>query len=132
MPKMALARMIILLKPSTGYTHHQQAMPYTFGSFLMSHFYSLIDDLEILQFAYSLIDKNPLVHDHLGDGDYINCPMTEAEYDRFWRALREAERAPLHNFEEQDARFFEGCLPVEVIAGRGLEALAYRLRNNKP
>jgi len=43
-----------------GYTHHQQAMPYTFGSFLMSHFYSLIDDLEILQFAYSLIDKNPL------------------------------------------------------------------------
>jgi len=43
-----------------GYTHHQQAMPYTFGSFLMSHFYSLMDDLEILQFVYSSIDKNPL------------------------------------------------------------------------
>jgi len=43
-----------------GYTHHQQAMPYTFGSFLMAHFYSLIDDLEILQFTYSFIDKNPL------------------------------------------------------------------------
>lgn len=43
-----------------GYTHHQQAMPYTFDSFLMSHFYSLMDDLEILQFAYSFIDKNPL------------------------------------------------------------------------
>jgi argininosuccinate lyase len=43
-----------------GYTHHQQAMPYTFGSFLMAHFYSLIDDLEILQFTYSFIDKNSL------------------------------------------------------------------------
>jgi len=43
-----------------GYTHHQQAMPYTFGSFLISHFYSLVDDLELLQFTYSFIDENPL------------------------------------------------------------------------
>ena len=43
-----------------GYTHHQQAMPYTFGSFLMAHFYSFMDDLQILQFAYSYVDKNPL------------------------------------------------------------------------
>ena len=35
-------------------------MPYTFGSFLMSHFYSLMDDIELLQFVYKAIDKNPL------------------------------------------------------------------------
>jgi methylenetetrahydrofolate--tRNA-(uracil-5-)-methyltransferase len=59
------------------------------------------------------------------EGDYINCPMTEAEYDQFWRALSTAERAPLREFEEKDARFFEACLPVEVIAGRGRESLAF-------
>ncbi len=59
------------------------------------------------------------------EGDYINCPMTEKEYERFWQALKEAERAPLRDFEEQDANFFEGCLPVEVIAGRGRESLVF-------
>ena len=59
------------------------------------------------------------------EGDYINCPMTEEEYDRFWQALSSAERAPLRDFEELDARFFEACLPVEVIAGRGRQALAF-------
>jgi methylenetetrahydrofolate--tRNA-(uracil-5-)-methyltransferase len=59
------------------------------------------------------------------EGDYINCPMDKDEYQRFWEALVNAERAPLRDFEEQDARFFESCLPVEVIAGRGQEALAF-------
>ncbi len=59
------------------------------------------------------------------DGDYINCPMTEEEYTRFWQALVTAEQAPLHGFEENDARFFEGCLPVEVLARRGENALAF-------
>lgn len=59
------------------------------------------------------------------EGDYINCPLTEAEYERFWTALAAAERAPLRNFEEGDARFFEACLPVEVIAQRGRQALAF-------
>jgi methylenetetrahydrofolate--tRNA-(uracil-5-)-methyltransferase len=59
------------------------------------------------------------------EGDYINCPMTQEEYERFWEALATAERLPLHDFEESDARFFEACLPVEVIAGRGREALAF-------
>lgn len=43
-----------------GYTHYQQAMPYTFGSFLMAHFYSLIDDIKLLLQGYNFIDKNPL------------------------------------------------------------------------
>lgn len=53
-----------------GYSHHQQAMPYTFGSFLMAHFHSLMDDLEILQFVYSFIDKNPL-----GSGTGYGLPV---------------------------------------------------------
>ncbi len=59
------------------------------------------------------------------EGDYINCPMSQEEYERFWEALVTAERIPLRDFEESDARFFEACLPVEVIAGRGREALAF-------
>jgi methylenetetrahydrofolate--tRNA-(uracil-5-)-methyltransferase len=60
-----------------------------------------------------------------GDADYINCPMTEEEYGRFVQALVAAERIPLRDFEREDARFFEGCLPVEVLAARGRDALAY-------
>jgi methylenetetrahydrofolate--tRNA-(uracil-5-)-methyltransferase len=60
-----------------------------------------------------------------GDGDYINCPMTHAEYDAFVAALLTAERIPLRDFERQDRRFFEACLPVEVIAERGHQALAF-------
>lgn len=59
------------------------------------------------------------------DGDYINCPMTEAEYDHFHQALLEAETITLRQFEREDPRFFEGCMPVEVMAGRGREALAF-------
>ncbi len=60
-----------------------------------------------------------------GDADYVNCPMTEEEYDRFVETLVAAERIPLHEFEREDARFFEGCLPVEVLAARGRDALAF-------
>ncbi|MGC9359750.1 MAG: methylenetetrahydrofolate--tRNA-(uracil(54)-C(5))-methyltransferase (FADH(2)-oxidizing) TrmFO, partial [Anaerolineae bacterium] len=63
-------------------------------------------------------------HDQ-GDADYINCPMTEAEYDAFVDALVAAETIPLHEFEREDEHFFEACLPVEVLAKRGHKALAY-------
>ncbi len=59
------------------------------------------------------------------EGDYINCPMTEAEYNRFVDALLSAEVIPLRDFEREDKRFFEACLPVEILASRGWEALAY-------
>jgi methylenetetrahydrofolate--tRNA-(uracil-5-)-methyltransferase len=61
---------------------------------------------------------------HGGD-DYINCPLNEEEYGRFVDALLAAEQIPLHTFETEDPRFFEGCLPVEEIARRGRDALAY-------
>jgi methylenetetrahydrofolate--tRNA-(uracil-5-)-methyltransferase len=58
-----------------------------------------------------------------GEGDYLNCPLEKEEYERFHNALTTGEEVPLHAFEE--ARFFEGCLPVEVLAKRGRLALAY-------
>jgi methylenetetrahydrofolate--tRNA-(uracil-5-)-methyltransferase len=60
-----------------------------------------------------------------GDGDYINCPLNEEEYYRLVDELLDAETIALREFEEQDQRFFEACLPVEVIARRGRDALAY-------
>jgi methylenetetrahydrofolate--tRNA-(uracil-5-)-methyltransferase len=67
------------------------------------------------------------------EGDYINCPMTEMEYETFIDALLIAERIELKAFEremEQGVQagaglFFEGCLPVEILAQRGRDALAY-------
>lgn len=59
------------------------------------------------------------------DGDYINCPLTRQEYDRFVDAVLAAETIELRDFEREDPRFFEGCLPIEQIARRGREALAF-------
>jgi methylenetetrahydrofolate--tRNA-(uracil-5-)-methyltransferase len=59
------------------------------------------------------------------DGDYLNCPFTKDEYNIFIDALLTAERIELRDFEREDAKFFEGCLPIEVLAKRGREALAY-------
>lgn len=58
-------------------------------------------------------------------GDYINCPMDEAEYRAFVAALKAAERIELRQFERDDPNFFEGCLPIEVMAERGENALAF-------
>ena len=60
-----------------------------------------------------------------GEAAYINCPMTREEYDAFIDALLDAKIANLHLEEEKDAKYFEGCMPVEVIAGRGRDTLAY-------
>jgi len=59
------------------------------------------------------------------DGDYINCPMTREEYEAFVAALLAAETAELRDFEREDPRFFEGCLPIEQIAARGPNSLAF-------
>ncbi|KAB2905390.1 MAG: methylenetetrahydrofolate--tRNA-(uracil(54)-C(5))-methyltransferase (FADH(2)-oxidizing) TrmFO [Anaerolineae bacterium] len=58
-------------------------------------------------------------------GDYINCPMSKEEYERFVDALLAGETIELRDFERDDPRFFEGCLPIEQIARRGREALAF-------
>ena len=58
-----------------------------------------------------------------GQGDYLNCPFTADEYGRFYEALMGAEKAPLHEFD--DPKFFEGCLPIEVMASRGVDTLRF-------
>lgn len=58
-----------------------------------------------------------------GGADYVNCPLDEVEYRAFWTALTGAECATLHDFEKEF--FFEGCLPIEVIAARGPDTLAF-------
>jgi methylenetetrahydrofolate--tRNA-(uracil-5-)-methyltransferase len=65
-------------------------------------------------------------HSNSGSSSYINCPMTKDEYDRFYAYLTTAERIPLKSFEEAEkASFFEGCMPVEVIASRGEATLRF-------
>jgi methylenetetrahydrofolate--tRNA-(uracil-5-)-methyltransferase len=58
-----------------------------------------------------------------GTADYINCPMDRAEYDRFLDALLEAEAAESKEWEKLD--YFEGCLPIEVLARRGRDTLRF-------
>jgi len=66
-----------------------------------------------------------------GDGDYINCPFTNEEYYIFVEALMKAERIELRSFEDaiksgvKAGHFFEGCLPIEIIAERGIDSLAF-------
>jgi len=57
------------------------------------------------------------------EGDYLNCPMTKEEYERFIDALLAAEKTELKEFEKNI--FFESCLPIEVLASRGRQALAF-------
>ncbi len=58
-----------------------------------------------------------------GESDYVNCPMTKEEYTEFYNALVSAECAVLKNFEKKE--FFEGCMPIEVMAKRGFDTLCY-------
>jgi methylenetetrahydrofolate--tRNA-(uracil-5-)-methyltransferase len=57
------------------------------------------------------------------DGDYLNCPFTREEYERFHTAIVAAEKAAVHDFD--NTRFFEGCLPIEVMAHRGVDTLRF-------
>jgi methylenetetrahydrofolate--tRNA-(uracil-5-)-methyltransferase len=58
-----------------------------------------------------------------GEGDYLNCPFSREEYDRFYDAVIHAESATVHDFDKE--KFFEGCLPIEVMAHRGADTLRF-------
>lgn len=65
-----------------------------------------------------------------GGDDYINCPFTKEEYTAFWQELINAEGAPLHDFDggkngRDDFTVYEGCMPIEVLAKRGEDAVRY-------
>ena len=69
-------------------------------------------------FAASRYDKG-------GDDDYINCPLNKEEYEIFYNALVNAERAPLHDFDVYNPKVYEGCMPIEVMAGRGEDTIRF-------
>jgi methylenetetrahydrofolate--tRNA-(uracil-5-)-methyltransferase len=58
-----------------------------------------------------------------GEGDYLNCPLSKDEYDAFYQAVITAESATVHDFDKE--KFFEGCLPIEVMAHRGRDTLRF-------
>ena len=58
-----------------------------------------------------------------GDADYINCPMNKAEYEEFYNALISAETAPIS--DDDKCGFYEGCMPIEVLAKRGIDSVRY-------
>ncbi len=60
-----------------------------------------------------------------GGDDYLNCPLTKEEYDRFYEALISAETVKPHSDELEEEKYFEGCLPIEELARRGRETLRF-------
>lgn len=89
------------------------------------------DTLSFFDAAAPIVLKDTIDMDHAffgarygrGGDDYINCPMTQEEYDAFYDALISAERAPQHAADKVNV--FEGCMPVEIMAARGRETLLY-------
>lgn len=64
-------------------------------------------------------------YDKGGDDDYINCPLNKAEYELFYNELINAQRAPLHDFDVYNPKVYEGCMPIEVMAGRGEDTIRF-------
>lgn len=60
-----------------------------------------------------------------GEADYINCPFNKEEYEAFHAALVAAETAPLHAFERDYFKVYEGCMPIEIMARRGQDTIRY-------
>lgn len=61
-----------------------------------------------------------------GDSDdYLNCPMNKEEYEFFHSELVNAERAPVHDFDVRDPKVYEGCMPIEVLAQRGIDTIRF-------
>jgi len=86
------------------------------------HFYDAIAPIVYAESIDETKTYRASRYDHGGD-DYLNCPLSEDEYRLFISRLLEAEQTPLHPFES--IKYFEGCLPIEVMAQRGEETLRY-------
>ena len=89
------------------------------------------DKLYFYDAAAPIIEKDSIdmrvgfLGDRYGKGEacYINLPMNKEEYEEFWNALISAEIVELHNFEKRE--IFEGCMPIEVMAKRGIDTLRF-------
>ncbi len=89
------------------------------------------DKLSFFDAAAPIVEKDTIdmnigfIGDRYGKGEsaYINLPMNKEEYENFWKELVEAEIAELHKFEKKE--IFEGCMPIEVMAKRGIDTLRF-------
>ncbi|HCZ8205270.1 TPA: methylenetetrahydrofolate--tRNA-(uracil(54)-C(5))-methyltransferase (FADH(2)-oxidizing) TrmFO [Staphylococcus aureus] len=89
------------------------------------------DQLYFYDAAAPIIEKESIDMDKVylksrydkGEAAYLNCPMTEDEFNRFYDAVLEAEVAPVNSFEQE--KYFEGCMPFEVMAERGRKTLLF-------
>ncbi|WP_434556446.1 FADH(2)-oxidizing methylenetetrahydrofolate--tRNA-(uracil(54)-C(5))-methyltransferase TrmFO [Staphylococcus coagulans] len=89
------------------------------------------DQLYFYDAAAPIIEKDSIDMDKVylksrydkGEAAYLNCPMTEEEFNRFYEVALEAEVAPMNDFEKE--KYFEGCMPFEVMAGRGPKTLLF-------
>ncbi|MCS7278931.1 MAG: methylenetetrahydrofolate--tRNA-(uracil(54)-C(5))-methyltransferase (FADH(2)-oxidizing) TrmFO [Thermodesulfobacteriaceae bacterium] len=86
------------------------------------HFY---DAISPIVYADSINWEKVFIADRYleGEGVYVNCPLTKEEYEKFVEELLKAEKVALHPFEEP--KYFEGCLPIEVMAERGIDTLRF-------
>ncbi|MBT2683044.1 FADH(2)-oxidizing methylenetetrahydrofolate--tRNA-(uracil(54)-C(5))-methyltransferase TrmFO [Bacillus sp. ISL-37] len=111
---------IIATGPLTSQTLSQQLKELTGEEYL--YFYDA---------AAPIIEKDSIDMDKVylksrydkGEAAYLNCPMTEEEFDRFYEALISAETVPLKEFEKEI--FFEGCMPIEVMGQRGRKTMLF-------
>jgi methylenetetrahydrofolate--tRNA-(uracil-5-)-methyltransferase len=95
------------------------------SAFVGAEYLYFYDALSPVVEAASLDPENTFRAGRYGKGgaDYINCPFSREEYDAFFQALSSAERVPLREFEQP--QYFEGCLPIEVLADRGPDTLRH-------
>lgn len=93
--------------------------------------YTNTEDLYFYDAAAPIIEKNSIDMDKVylksrydkGEAAYLNCPMNKEEFEAFYEALVSAEVAPLKEFEKE--KFFEGCMPIEVMAKRGIKTMLF-------
>ncbi len=102
-----------------------QALAESLAKFVDAPYLHFYDAIAPIVYADSINWDKVFIADRYGKGEgtYVNCPLTKEEYDRFVEELLKAEKVPLHPFEEP--RYFEGCLPIEVMAERGKDTLRY-------
>ena len=78
--------------------------------------------------TYESLDKDKVFYASRygrGDADYINCPMNKEEYLAFYEALISAEKVQLHDFETHPFSVYEGCMPIEELASRGVDTMRF-------
>ena len=113
---------VIATGPLTSDPLAREISTLTGGEYL--HFYDAISPIvEAESIDHTRVFRASRYGDENHGGDYLNCPLTQEEYEQFWTELMKGEEVPLRNFE--DRQCFEGCLPIEVLARRGLKTLLF-------